>query len=139
MRDNDLAHAAAFCDHFVYTRREGLQFLIVRRTRIEDQQLYRIVNDEAARVCCRRAQLRIRFTFTLPETLSFREGVGLTRLREMWMVFLAYPRFFNVEARGSVVTLFDNTSRLMTRKNYRSESAPCVVVAYRARGEKSLC
>src|SRR5215207_2307179 len=50
MRENDLTHAAAFARHFVDTLSQRLLLVFVRRSGIEDEHLFRVVNDVTARV-----------------------------------------------------------------------------------------
>src|SRR5690349_2024649 len=58
VRQYDLAHLAAAGDHLVNTRRQRLLLFFVRRSGIEDQQLFRRMDQVAASVSCGRTRRR---------------------------------------------------------------------------------
>ena len=58
MRQDDLAHVTSFRNHFVDTFSQRLLLVFVRRSGIEDQHLFRVVDDVAAGVSSRRPRRR---------------------------------------------------------------------------------
>src|SRR5689334_19556134 len=52
VRQDYFAHLPAAGDHLVNTRRQRLLFFFVRRTRVEDQQLFGSMDQVAAGVSC---------------------------------------------------------------------------------------